>query len=110
MPRYTSVVVALAATLWLLIEARSVLQPFVLAVFIWFLLNAMASACIRMLHGRDATPTRMARALSAVFVVAVLAVLAVMTANNVTALGAELRTYERESRRPDRLGGADDRT
>ena len=35
MPRYTSVVVALAATLWLLIQARSVLQPFVLAVFIW---------------------------------------------------------------------------
>lgn len=95
MPRYTSVVVALAATLWLLIQARSVLQPFVLAVFIWFLLNAMASASARILHGRDATPTRAARALSTLFFICLIGVLAVMTANNASALGAELGTYER---------------
>lgn len=94
MPRYVSAVVAIAATLWLLTQARNVLEPLMIALFIWFLLNAVAATWSRFLRGPDVSPTRLERWLSAVLFLLVLVLLALMVASSADQLRSQLPVYE----------------
>ena len=94
MPRYVSAVVAIAATLWLLTQARSVLEPFLIAIFIWFLLNAVAATWARFFRGPGVAPTRLERGLSAVLFLLVLVMLTLMVVTSAEHLRDQLPVYE----------------
>lgn len=94
MPRYTAAVVSIAATLWLLIQARSVLEPFLIALFLWFLLSAVASNWARLVRGPDAIPNRLERTLSAFLLILATVMLASMIASNAEQLRGQLPSYE----------------
>lgn len=94
MNRYTSTVVAIAATLWLLIQARAVLEPFMIALFVWFLLNAIAGTWTRYVHGPDAEPTRLARAVSGTVFILSLVMLTLLVAKNADRLRSQIPVYE----------------
>lgn len=94
MPRYTSAVVAIAATLWILIQARAVLEPFMIALFVWFLLNAIAATWTRYVHGPDAKPTFLARAISGTLFICTLIMLTLLVAKNAERLRGQIPVYE----------------
>ena len=94
MSRYTSAVIAVAATLWLLIQARTVLEPFMIGLFIWFLLNAIAATWTRYVHGPDAKPTWLARTISGTLFVITLIMLTLLVAKNAERLRGQIPIYE----------------
>lgn len=94
MPRYTSVVVAVAATLWLLIQARAVLEPFMIALFIWFLLNAIAATWTRYVHGPGIAPSSLTRVVSGTAFVFSLVLLTLLVAKNADSLRSQIPVYE----------------
>lgn len=94
MPKFAAATVSIAAMLWLLVEARAVLEPLIIAIFTWFMLNAMASAWTRLVHGPDVAPSGFARGMSAVVFTLVLMLVGMMTASKAGALSAELPAYE----------------
>ena len=94
MNRYTSAVIAIAATLWLLIQARAVLEPFMIALFIWFLLNAIAATWTRYVHGPGVAPTRLARAISGTLFILTLVLLTLLVAKNADAMRSQIPVYE----------------
>ncbi len=87
-------VVTLAATIWLLVIARDVLQPLAIAVLLWMLLNAMARLYSRCLEGTRLDSPRVARtATAATFCLAFLFV-GGMLADSVQQLRSNLPVYE----------------
>lgn len=91
---YFRISVATAATIWLLVAARSVLQPLVIAIFIWFVLTATARAYTRLIRGPSATPTRLAKGMSVLTVVVVVVLLSMLVAVNVERVRDALPVYE----------------
>ena len=91
---YVSAVLAVAATLWLLVQARGVLEPLVIALLVWFVLNALARFYAARLHGAGAAPSRIVQVSSAVTLVVVLAGVVAMTANKAAEIRGNLPTYE----------------
>ncbi|MEM7239902.1 MAG: AI-2E family transporter [Pseudomonadota bacterium] len=92
---YVLFVVGTAATLWLLVEARGVLQPIMIAVVIWFTLKALARVYSRALGGpRDAPPPGLAKGLSVATMIGVLFGLGSMIAENGRQIRDALPTYE----------------
>ena len=94
MARYTSIAVGFAATLWILVQVRPVLEPVLVAVFLWFMLKAVATAWTRMTRGRGVRPSKTATALSALVFISVLIGLALMVGHNANTLRAQLPSYE----------------
>jgi predicted PurR-regulated permease PerM len=95
---YAAASVSVAATLWLMIQARGVLEPLVIALLLWFLINAGAGVYARAIHGEAARPGRLPRLLSAASGLVIIAVLSIMTANSVSSLRANLPVYEENLR------------
>jgi len=92
--RYLQAILAVAATLWLLVEARPVLEPLMLSVLLWYVLNALARGIARLMQGKGTKPGRLAHSLSAGAVVLAIAGLSVMTSNSIAAFRGNLPTYE----------------
>lgn len=97
-PRYTTFVVAAAATLWLLVELRGVLQPLVLSVLIWFLLSAVARLIARLVHGPTAEPGRIALAASGVLFGAVVVLLTLLLSDSIARFRERLPEYRENVR------------
>lgn len=91
---YATGAVAVAATLWLLMQARGVLEPLVIALLLWFLLNAGARLYARVLRGEGAEPGRLAQTLSAATGLILVGLLSIITANSVAGLRARMPDYE----------------
>ncbi|MBY8977168.1 AI-2E family transporter [Rhodobacteraceae bacterium NNCM2] len=91
---YLHVIIGAAATLWVLVEARGVLQPIVIAGVIWFVLKAMARLMTRYTVGPDVPPTRWAKGISALLSVGVIFMLGTMVASNATDIRNSLPVYE----------------
>ena len=91
---YLRITVSLAATLWLLIIARDVLQPLLMAGFIALLINALAATVTRVAHGPDRRPSRLLTGASALFFVCLFLVLASLIASNAAQLRDALPLYE----------------
>lgn len=95
---YVRSVVAVAATLWLVVEARPVLEPLMIALLVWFMLNALASGFARLIKGPGARPGVPSRVLSGLAVVIGGMLLSVMTANSIASFRETLPTYEENLR------------
>lgn len=91
---YLKVIIGTAVTLWLLVEARGVLQPIVIAVVFWFVLKAMARLMTRYTMGPAVPPTRWAKGVSALMLVGILVMLASMVASNASEIQGSLPVYE----------------
>lgn len=94
---YFKAIVAVAATLWLMIQARAVLAPVLISVLVWFLLNALARLYTHAAHGAETAANGAkpwAKGLSAVSFVALIAGLSVMTSSSVASFRENLPTYE----------------
>lgn len=93
MQRYAFFAVGIAATLWIAITARGVLQPLLISVLIWFLLSATARLFARVVRGRDAAPGFAERlAATAAFAVG-LAIVASMLSDSARDLARNLPAY-----------------
>lgn len=88
--------VGVAATLWLLIEARGVLEPLMISVLIWFVLEAVARQIAR--AGGRTHPGTWARAGSAAVFFALIAGMSVMIANSVEGFRENLPSYQENLR------------
>lgn len=92
---YFRFILGTAATLWLLIEARDVLQPIIIAVVIWFTLKALARVYHRAMGApAEAPPSGAARGLSLLTMLAVLIGLGSMIAANGAQIRDSLPVYE----------------
>lgn len=92
---YAHFIVGAAATLWLLVEAKSVLQPIMIAVVIWFSLKALARVYSRGLGaGRNDEPARLAKGLSVATMIGILFGLGSMITENGRQIRNALPTYE----------------
>jgi predicted PurR-regulated permease PerM len=89
-----TIAVATAATIWILIVAKDVLQPVLIALFIWFLLNATSRAVGRGLLSAGVKSPLAAKATSALVVTVALLVLSIMASKSASALAAQLPAYE----------------
>ncbi|MEM6971866.1 MAG: AI-2E family transporter [Pseudomonadota bacterium] len=98
LPRLTSLTLALAAGLWLLIELRPVLQPLVLSALIWFLLAAVARLIARLAHGPAAQPGRVALAASATVFAAGFTLLSLLLADSAADFRDSLPAYRENLR------------
>ncbi|MEM9145345.1 MAG: AI-2E family transporter [Pseudomonadota bacterium] len=84
--------VAVAATVWLLIQARGVLEPLMISVLIWFVLEAVAGVFARACgHTRPGT---WSRAGAVVFFFALIGGLSVMISNSVDGFRENLPVYQ----------------
>ncbi|MEL7174187.1 MAG: hypothetical protein AAFN05_14640, partial [Pseudomonadota bacterium] len=93
-PRYTAFVIGMAATLWLLQELRPVLQPVVLAVFVWFLMGAVARQFARLGSAPTAQPGGLHYLLSGLALAATAAIVVVLFWNGVADLRENLPSYQ----------------
>lgn len=91
---YFKATVAVAATLWLMIQARGVLEPLLIAVLLWFVLNALARVYARLGGAPGAEPGWIAQTLAALSGLGLIAVVGIMTANSVAGFRANLPAYE----------------
>ncbi|MEO1316633.1 MAG: AI-2E family transporter [Pseudomonadota bacterium] len=92
-PRYTAFAVGAAATLWLLQELRVVLQPVVLAVFVWFLMGAVARQFARIGRGPGAQPGGFSYLLSGLALAATVVVVVILFWNGVANLRENVPSY-----------------
>ncbi|MGF1551797.1 MAG: AI-2E family transporter [Paracoccaceae bacterium] len=97
-PRYTTFVVATAATLWILVELRPVLQPLVLSVLIWFVLSAIARLIARLVRGRGAEPGRAALAASGVVFGSVVVALTLLLSDSIANFREHVPEYRENLR------------
>ncbi|MEM1343027.1 MAG: AI-2E family transporter [Pseudomonadota bacterium] len=95
---YTTGVIAVAATLWLMVQARSVLEPLVIALLIWFVLNALARFYAWRLHGNGIRPSLAIRTASAVTLMLVMTGIVIMTSNKAAQIQSNLPIYEENLR------------
>jgi predicted PurR-regulated permease PerM len=91
---YMRIVVALAATIWLLIAVRSVVQPLIVSIMIWFILSATAGFYTRIFLGPGRPPTRLAKAASALTFVVAFVLFSAITVENAEQVKANLPIYE----------------
>lgn len=91
---FFQVVVGSAAALWLMIQARDVLQPFIIALVIWFMLKATSHGYARLLGGLAAGRSGITLLLSVLSFAVLGLVLTAMVAENVISLRAAVPTYE----------------
>lgn len=91
---YTHVAVATVATLWFLITARDVVQPLLIALFLWFLLNAGARAFMRAAASFAELPMGVAKLLSAATLTAVIFVVGTMVSQSAAQFADRLPVYE----------------
>ncbi len=93
-PSYALAAVGVAATLWLVIQARPVLEPLVLSVLIWFLLTAIAGVFARAAGGPEAKPGAWAHGGAAASVFVLIFGVSLMVSNSLAGFRANLPTYE----------------
>ncbi|GMG81195.1 AI-2E family transporter [Paralimibaculum aggregatum] len=93
-PSYALAAVGVAATIWLLVEARPVLEPLVISVLLWFLLTALARVIAWGMHGRGAEPGLLAHLLSALIAIGAIVGLSVMVSVSLAGFRENLPTYE----------------
>jgi len=93
-PSYFKAVVAIAATLWLMMQAGSVMQPLLIALLVWFVLNALAKLYARAFGGAEARSGWVAQALAALTGLGGILVIGGMTANSIEGFRANLPTYQ----------------
>jgi len=91
---YVSGVVAVAATLWLMIQARGVLEPLIISLLLWYVLQAMAGAYARLFGGPEATPSKGVQLLSAITMLLILTALVAMVSAKTDQIRRNLPTYE----------------
>lgn len=91
---YTHFAVATVATLWFLMTARDVLQPLIVAVFLWFLLNAAARAYVRLFARVGTLQLGHAKLLSAVTILGVLLVVGTLVSRSAAQFADQLPVYE----------------
>jgi predicted PurR-regulated permease PerM len=91
---YTGIVLAVAATIWVLSVASGVLQPLVIALFVWLLLNVTARAVQRLLVRTGVESTRIAKAVSALLIVRAVIWFGLLLSQSAATLAAQLPVYE----------------
>lgn len=96
--RFAAAAVGIAATLWVMIELRGVLEPLMISVLIWFVLDAIAAQLARVGGGDPARPGAWARVGSAALLFALIAGLSVMIANSIEGFRANLPVYQENFR------------
>ncbi|MCL5779112.1 AI-2E family transporter [Limibaculum sp. FT325] len=92
--RYLRGVVAVAATLWILIVARDVLIPFILALFIWFVVGAVSGLYKRALAKFGLSYPVLSNIAAAATIVLAVAGFALLLVSSATDLAAGLPRYE----------------
>ncbi|MGF1503141.1 MAG: AI-2E family transporter [Paracoccaceae bacterium] len=102
---YAAAAVGVAATLWLLIEARPVLEPLTIAVLLWFLLNAVAGVFARALRGPAAVARGAEKLAAALTVLIAIAGLSVLVSASLSGFRANLPSYEANLREMLRQAG-----
>lgn len=95
---YSIGAVGVAATLWLLIEARGVLEPLMVSLLIWFVLDAIAGLLAQLAGGSRRAPSGWARLGAAAVVFATIAGLSVMVGNSVESFRENLPAYQENFR------------
>ncbi len=93
-PSYALAAVGVAATVWLLVQARPVLEPLVISVLLWFLLTALARVIARGLRGPGAQPGTAAHLLSALVTLLAIVGLSLMVSASVAGFRENLPSYE----------------
>lgn len=91
---YFRVVVAGAATLWLLITVRDFLQPLLIGLVVFALINAVAATAARALGGADARATPLIRGASALVLLVVLVAFSLLVARNLETLARAAPLYK----------------
>ncbi|MEO1291519.1 MAG: AI-2E family transporter [Pseudomonadota bacterium] len=91
---YSEAALGLAATFWLLIQAKEVLQPLLIALVCWFLINALARQYARILGGTPDSPGVLATLLSVVTAVAIAGALGLGVSRNAALLQGNIPLYE----------------
>ncbi|MBX2853914.1 MAG: AI-2E family transporter [Rhodobacteraceae bacterium] len=91
---YSEVVVSAAATLWLLIQGKEVLQPLLVALVCWFLINALARQYARLLGASPEAPGMLSTLLSIITAVAIAAILGLGITRNLALLQGNIPLYE----------------
>ncbi|MEM9049267.1 MAG: AI-2E family transporter [Pseudomonadota bacterium] len=91
---YPMIAVGVAATLWLLIQAKDILQPLLIALVLWFLIKALARLFTRMGLGAPDAPGPIATALSALSALLGLVVIGAALLTNLSQLQGNLAAYE----------------
>ena len=92
--RYLHGILAVAATIWLLIVARDVLLPFVLALFVWFVLGAVANVYGRALARIGLRAPTLAGVAAGVTILVALVGFSLLLVSSAAALAASLPRYE----------------
>ncbi|MEM1277266.1 MAG: AI-2E family transporter [Pseudomonadota bacterium] len=92
--RYVQAVVAVAATLWLLIEARSVLEPVLIALFIWFLISVTARQYSRAFGYCGIESDGLSKLFAALSILVALVVVGRMVAESARTVAERLPEYE----------------
>ncbi|MEM9044317.1 MAG: AI-2E family transporter [Pseudomonadota bacterium] len=92
--RYFQVTVAMAATLWLLIEARSVLEPVLLALFIWFLISVTARQFSKAYASCGIQSDGLSKLSAALSILIALIVIGSMVADSARTVAEKLPLYE----------------
>lgn len=88
------ILVIIAATLWLMVQLRSVLQPLAVGALVWLLLTATSDTALKLLPQRFRDARTTARVFSTFVTLLILVVVGVLIANDVATLGANLEIYE----------------
>lgn len=91
---YMRLAVSVSATLWFLIMARDVVQPLLIAFFVWFLLGATARRLSTLLRRLGITEPWAGKALGALCIFGAILTVGVMVAASVTQISAQLPSYE----------------
>ncbi|MGF1445111.1 MAG: AI-2E family transporter [Pikeienuella sp.] len=93
-PSYALAIVGIAATLWLLIEARPVLEPIVLSLLIWFLVVAVAGVYARLFGGAGKPPGRWSLVAAATTLFLVIFGVSMMASASLAGFRENLPAYE----------------
>lgn len=91
---YFQATVAVAATLWLLITARDVLQPLLISLFVWVLISVTARLCNHALGRCGVQNPRAGKVLAALGILVVLVTVGSMVVDSATTVAATLPAYE----------------
>ncbi|MEM6487379.1 MAG: AI-2E family transporter [Pseudomonadota bacterium] len=93
LPSFTTAAIGIAAAVWVVTELRSILQPLVLSVLIWFLLSAVARLVARLTRGPEAQPGAVALAASGALFATTMALLTMLLTDSIAAFRQNLPNY-----------------
>lgn len=88
------IVVTVAASYWILVELRGVLQPVVIALLVWLVLTATSSTIVKLLPEGMRRISPVATLFTAAATLLILFILGVLIANDVATLSNNLTAYE----------------